>query len=441
MASYRITHNPINFRRENSMPRRSANLPSLTREEFEMLVTAARRPGKLGRPISDRSAAMARSVLIGGLTYTQAARAQEGHVSTAYQAVLLLLHYRKRKSSALSAQRSRDEQLDLIRRKFVDAGTALFDTDWRGQNARYRLRCAQGHEWERGGQQLLRVARIACEHCRVEGVMKRMHDIATQSGGECLTRSYLGLNGRYRFVCAIGREFQTTADITLGGGSWCPACSNIRRAERQLWAEGGLLPIQERARERGGECLSTIYNGKMAQYRFRCAQGHERETCGMEVMRKAWCPQCFADRLHRPDGLAELQQAAERWGGKCLASGYLRIKTRYPFQCERKHEWMAWGSEILKGSWCPTCRTEDRQRRGIETMHAVAVERGGRCLSDTYVDNQTRLEWECARGHRWWARPRNITSGNWCAQCNFMAQITREKTRRKRRYEAPPQAE
>lgn len=96
---------------------------------------------------------------------------------------------------------------------------------------------------------------------------------------------------------------------------------------------------------------------------------------------------------------------------------------------------MAWGSEILKGSWCPTCRTEDRRRQGIESMRAIAAERGGQCVSDNYVDNKTRLEWECARGHRWWARPRQITTGNWCAQCHFLSQITNEKTRRKRTHE------
>ena len=123
---------------------RSPTLPNLTREEFETLVTGARRPGKLERPISDRSSAMARAVLIDGLTFTQAALAQEGQVSTAYQAVSLLL--RQRTAAAdLSAHCLREEQLDQIRSKFVDAGLSLLDASWRGQNVRYRLRCEQGH--------------------------------------------------------------------------------------------------------------------------------------------------------------------------------------------------------------------------------------------------------------------------------------------------------
>jgi hypothetical protein len=332
-----------------------------------------------------------------------------------------------------------NESLQLIRRKLADAGLLLLDTTWRGQSGQYRFRCESGHVSSQWGSSLMRVVRdqrgaLKCRQCWIGHTMTRVHEIARQSGGQCLTTEYGGLDGRYAFVCAVGHTFETTAAIILGG-SWCPACSNMRNAERRRTA-GGLLPIQQRARERGGECLSTVYNGRTAKYRFRCAQGHEWEAAGIEIMRKAWCQQCVFERARRPDGLAALHRAAESRGGTCLASRYQRIQTRYPFRCGREHEWMAWGSEILKGGWCPTCRTEDRRRQGIESMRVIAAERGGQCVSNTYVDNNTKLEWECARGHRWWARPRQITMGNWCAQCHFLSQITNEKTRRKRTHEA-----
>ena len=190
-------------------------------------------------------------------------------------------------------------------------------------------------------------------------------------------------------------------------GAWRSACATERRRYLR-----GLKPIQDCARERGGECLSTTYNGRMAKYRFRCGEGHEWDAAGVEIMRKAWCRQCVFERARRPDGMTALHRAAESRDGRCLAPRYQRIQIRDPFRCERGHEWMAWGSEILKGSWFPTCRTEDRRRQGFESMRAIAAERGGECVSDTYVDNDTKLEWECARGHRWWARPRQTTTGN-----------------------------
>jgi hypothetical protein len=333
----------------------------------------------------------------------------------------------------------RDECLQLIRSKLADAGLLLLDTNWRGQREQYRFRCEHGHVSSRWGSSLMRVVRgergsLECRQCWIERTMTRVHDMAHQAGGQCLSGRFRGTRACYRFVCAAGHEFETTADVVLKG-SWCSACATERGAERRRYL-GGLKPIQDRARERGGECLSAIYNGRMAKYRFRCGEGHEWEAAGIEIMRKAWCWQCVFERARRPDGMTALHRAAESRGGRCLAPRYQRIQTRYPFRCERGHEWTAWGSEILKGSWCPTCRTEDRRRQGIESMRAIAAERGGQCVSDNYVDNNTRLEWECARGHRWWARPRQITTGNWCAQCHFLSQITNEKTRRKRTHEA-----
>ena len=50
-------------------------------------------------------------------------------------------------------------------------------------------------------------------------------------------------------------------------------------------------------------------------------------------------------------------------------------------------------------------------------MHEAAKGLGGKCLSDSYVNNSTRLEWECATGHRWSAIPMSVRKGHWCPLC------------------------
>ncbi len=57
------------------------------------------------------------------------------------------------------------------------------------------------------------------------------------------------------------------------------------------------------------------------------------------------------------------------------------------------------------------------RRLSIEEMQRIAAERGGRCLSETYVNTGTPLEWECAEGHRWTANANNIKRGSWCPVC------------------------
>jgi hypothetical protein len=51
-------------------------------------------------------------------------------------------------------------------------------------------------------------------------------------------------------------------------------------------------------------------------------------------------------------------------------------------------------------------------------MHQIAQERGGSCLSDKYVNNNTKLNWQCAEGHEWSAVPSSIKNGTWCRKCS-----------------------
>ena len=53
----------------------------------------------------------------------------------------------------------------------------------------------------------------------------------------------------------------------------------------------------------------------------------------------------------------------------------------------------------------------------LEEMQRIAAERGGKCMSDTYVDNGTKLLWECAENHQWEAVSGSIKSGRWCPEC------------------------
>jgi hypothetical protein len=50
-------------------------------------------------------------------------------------------------------------------------------------------------------------------------------------------------------------------------------------------------------------------------------------------------------------------------------------------------------------------------------MRAIAKNRGGKCLSEDYINNHTKLKWQCAEGHTWLATPRDVVRKTWCPQC------------------------
>lgn len=387
------------------------------------------------------------------------------------------------------------DQLKRIREALSPYGLKLLKSDWRGWNAQYRFRCSNGHEVSRSGSHLY-YNLIACPTCRDEESLRQLDQLARQAGGRCLSAKYAGRPARYQFVCREGHTFEKTAS-NLQKGSWCVLCARAEHSKRMSDPDG-MKRLRAVARNRGGKCLSTTYTKLSDRYRFRCAEGHEWETVGYEVTRGAWCRKCANARksvaYRRADGLQAMQAHALKRGGICLATEYIGNDAYYRFRCGHGHEWDAQGAKIFRGSWCPRCQNQgnvydisdmhrlakahggrclsrtyknaatklewacahghrwsavpaaivagrwcracahDGRKLGIKLMRTIASERGGQCISTEYVNSSTRLEWECHIGHRWFAAPNTIRNGHWCQRCAYLAMTTNPKTIRKRRH-------
>jgi len=163
-----------------------------------------------------------------------------------------------------------------------------------------------------------------------------------------------------------------------------------KEAKKKRLQDVGLARLQQAARGRGGECLSSECLGQAARYSFRCAAGHAWEVAGSDVLRGAWCRLCAHEQrgkqLLSPDGLGRLQQAAAARGGACLSDAYLGQGKTYRFRCMHGHEWETRGNPVLRGAWCPDCAYVEKGKRmvrpdGLARLQAVAVAKGGACLS------------------------------------------------------------
>ncbi len=92
------------------------------------------------------------------------------------------------------------------------------------------------------------------------------------------------------------------------------------------------------------------------------------------------------------------------------------------FACRSKHESTTEVREIRDGHGCPRCAKVELaacllHSDGLERLHEAATERGGRCLTDTYIGIAAHYEWECAEGHRWTAVAYRVVDGGWCPLC------------------------
>src|SRR5688572_27052025 len=64
----------------------------------------------------------------------------------------------------------------------------------------------------------------------------------------------------------------------------------------------------------------------------------------------------------------------------------------------------------------PTRMTNDAVEN-LKRLTDLAKIRGGDCLSTSYEGNKSKLDWRCAKGHKWTAIPSNILRGHWCVIC------------------------
>ncbi|MEB2492862.1 hypothetical protein SOP93_16985 [Peribacillus frigoritolerans] len=175
------------------------------------------------------------------------------------------------------------------------------------------------------------------------------------------------------------------------------------------------------ASEKGGWCLSEEYKNQLTKLTWKCSNGHVWETLPKHIRKGAWCPICSRKKenrnFHKNVTIELLKQKAEEKEGKCLSNKYINQITKLPFKCKEGHIFESTPSSILRGTWCPYCA--GKHKYSIEKMHKIAKNYGGKCLSSNYTNVFTKLKWSCSNGHEFEAIPKHVINGHWCPNCTI----------------------
>jgi len=287
--------------------------------------------------------------------------------------------------------------------------------------------CKKGHQWDAPFRDVqLGVWCKKCKHC--EDSLANIYAIVAERGIVCLSTEYIRGNEKLQFQCAENHVWWATAE-NIKNGSGCRICGNIRSG---LLRSDTLERFQEIAKQKGGKCLSTVYDAKNRKLEFECSEGHVWETDAGNIRTDRWCPKCsyiYRAKLHT-ESIETFQKIAEEKGGKCLSTQYKSSLDRLEFECKEGHKWSKAAVVVKGGFWCPVCRRKETiSKKGvlIEIFHEIASQRGGKCLSTEYIDTGTKLLFECAEKHQWLATPSHIKHGEWCRICSFKKHTGREK--------------
>lgn len=115
-----------------------------------------------------------------------------------------------------------------------------------------------------------------------------------------------------------------------------------------------------------------------------------------------------------------MRKLALRNEGECISTEYTNNSTKLRWLCKEGHEFEATPGNVQQGKWCPTCaraRSGSNQRLTLEDARESALKHGGVCLSNEYINAQTKLRWRCELGHEFSASTNSVRSGHWCPTC------------------------
>lgn len=232
--------------------------------------------------------------------------------------------------------------------------------------------------------------------------LSRLHSAAEAEGITCLASVWNNWQASYPFKCCYGHQFCAVLHL-LFTIEFPADCRNTER----------LAKLRHVAKAKGGQCLETAWQGGGVRHRFQCARGHVWQAMPSKVTSEgSWCRRC-AQQDHsmkrmRKDGLASLQDVAQRRGGKLLDTVYSGMCVRYRFSCAEGHHWRAEGADIVRGSWCRVCAIADKRVQyrlpdGLARLQAAAQAKQGICLSPAYNMVRSRYQFRCQKGHEWHA--------------------------------------
>ena len=120
--------------------------------------------------------------------------------------------------------------------------------------------------------------------------------MAERRGGECLSTEYIASAEKLTWKCKNDSHpsWAATYYRVVNQNGWCPQCGSESTANSHI-NKNGLKLANERAREIGGECLSTEYTKSTDKLTWKCHDSSHNQwhaSYNNVVNAGRWCPEC-----------------------------------------------------------------------------------------------------------------------------------------------------
>lgn len=370
----------------------------------------------------------------------------------------------------------KDKRLIYIKEKALEKEGKCLSDIYINNRSLLKFQCKYNHIWETCWKNINKGA--WCPKCSLKsgknhsrfGNLDEFKKIASDRGGLCLSLDYLGAHSKLKWQCNLGHQWEAKPN-NIKSGHWCPDCSSyigekvcklifetIFNEEfikiRPHWL---LNSTSNRSLELDGYCkklnIAFEYNGEQHYsdnaYFNKSKYDDIKLTLCNKNKTKLFIIKSI-DNINNYSKIIEqikiqainfemnintdikvdfnkvyinndsillfnkIKQIVNDKNGKCLSNKYISSTFKLQFKCSCNHEWRASPNSIINGKWCPNCANKIKS---INDAIILAKSKNGECLSDNYINSNSKLKWQCSLNHKWEASYNQIQSGNWCPDC------------------------
>ena len=175
------------------------------------------------------------------------------------------------------------------------------------------------------------------------------------------------------------------------------------------------------AKSKDGYCLSNTFKRMIDPLTWQCKFKHASWVTSFHNIKsnKSWCPTCARNRKYT---IEDCKQYAISKNGICTSTEYISVQVKLNWKCNKcNNEWERNFDKIKNiGYFCNKCdNIKMRNKYTIQDCINIAKEKGGKCLTKTYISTKHQLEWQCDKCNYSWFTSFDsiIHSNSWCPNC------------------------